>query len=78
MDIEEIRRMSADDLFKLQALVDKEANDRARIAEYTDRFRELFADAKRDGIALGIYNVMTGDVIKARDRDHLFVGKWQG
>lgn len=76
MGIKDLKQMSDEDIFKLQALVDKEAKDRERIAEYTDRFRDLFADAKRDGIVLGVYNIMTGDIIKIRDRDHLFIGKY--
>lgn len=76
MDIKDLKQMSDDDIFKLQALVNEEANDREKIAEYADSLKELFEDAKRDGIALGVYNAVTGELIKARDRDCLFVGKW--
>ena len=76
VEIKDLKQMSDEDIFKLQNLVNMEASDREMIAEYTDRFRDLFADAKEDGIALGVYNVATGELIKARDRDCLFVGKY--
>ena len=76
MNIEDIKRMSDQDIYNLKELLDQEAADREKKAEYLDRFKDLFNDAKRDGIVLGIYNAMTGDLIKVRDCNCLYVGKF--
>ena len=76
VEIKDLKQMSDEDIFKLQNLVNMEASDREKIAEYTDSFKELFEEAKQDGIAIGVYNVLTGELIKAHNRDCLFVGKY--
>ena len=77
MNIEDIKSMSDQEIIRLKGLLDLEAADRMiqKKAEYIDRFKELFDDAKRDGIALGV-SLSNGERLIAHSPSHLYVGKW--
>ena len=75
MEIKDLKQMSDEDIFKLQDLVNVEAKHREKIAEYKDRFKDLFEEAKRDGIGLGV-STSNGHLIIAHSYDDLYVGKW--
>lgn len=76
---DDIKGMTDQDICKLKELLDREVIDRMieKKAEYLDRFKDLFNDARQDGIALGV-SAPDGDLLIAHSYNNLYTGKWQG